>query len=79
MEDLPTELSENFDILVDAMFGFSFHGYSSFFITKNYLFVILELFRENNFQFHISNNNIDDAIQYFFPKARKKDIKIRET
>ncbi|WOG98887.1 hypothetical protein DCAR_0418233 [Daucus carota subsp. sativus] len=26
VEDLPTELSENFDILVDAMFGFSFHG-----------------------------------------------------
>nr|GME03947.1 pyridoxine/pyridoxamine 5'-phosphate oxidase 1, chloroplastic-like [Ipomoea batatas] len=26
MEDLPMDLSDNFDILVDAMFGFSFHG-----------------------------------------------------
>ncbi|VFQ95676.1 unnamed protein product [Cuscuta campestris] len=26
VEDLPMDLSENFDILVDAMFGFSFHG-----------------------------------------------------
>ncbi|KAL5777315.1 hypothetical protein ACOSP7_010241 [Xanthoceras sorbifolium] len=26
IEDLPLDLSEDFDILVDAMFGFSFHG-----------------------------------------------------
>ncbi|XP_052189612.1 pyridoxine/pyridoxamine 5'-phosphate oxidase 1, chloroplastic [Diospyros lotus] len=26
VEDLPTDLSNDFDILVDAMFGFSFHG-----------------------------------------------------
>ncbi|KAL3577154.1 hypothetical protein D5086_022437 [Populus alba] len=26
VEDLPVDLSEDFDILVDAMFGFSFHG-----------------------------------------------------
>ncbi|CAK7347216.1 unnamed protein product [Dovyalis caffra] len=26
VEDLPADLSEDFDILVDAMFGFSFHG-----------------------------------------------------
>lgn len=26
MEDLPADLSDSFDILIDAMFGFSFHG-----------------------------------------------------
>lgn len=26
VEDLPLDLSDNFDILIDAMFGFSFHG-----------------------------------------------------
>lgn len=26
VEDLPLDLSEDFDIVVDAMFGFSFHG-----------------------------------------------------
>lgn len=26
VEDLPLDLSEDFDVVVDAMFGFSFHG-----------------------------------------------------
>lgn len=26
VEDLPANLSEEFDIIIDAMFGFSFHG-----------------------------------------------------
>lgn len=30
MEDLPLDLSKDFDILVDAMFGFSFQGNFSF-------------------------------------------------
>jgi len=26
VEDLPDDLSKDFDVIVDAMFGFSFHG-----------------------------------------------------
>ena len=53
VEDLPVDLSKDFDIVVDAMFGFSFQGnyYYSFlvhlflpiFIVKGTL-ILLELF-----------------------------------
>lgn len=42
LEDLPLDLSKDFDIVVDAMFGFSFHGnyYFSSFLVDLFLFPI---------------------------------------
>lgn len=35
VDDLPEDLSKDFDVIVDAIFGFSFHGnYSSAYIIR---------------------------------------------
>lgn len=48
MEDLPLDLSEDFDIILDAMFGFSYHGkyYLSSFSTTYVSVYSLRFYKE---------------------------------